>query len=887
MNFFRRFSLRAKMSIIIFVVGFPVVAATCFHLCVMYHDDYKKTEQAALATAQSIAYQYNNRVEGIRNLLTALSTFPEVRHKDRTACTAIIRKILLQSPPSMNIGIADLKGNLIASGVPAHFNIADRKFFRDALRTGRFSAGECFVSRTAGKPAISFALPVPDSAGKPIAVLYETFDLSQFNKIFDARKLPVNSVLTLTDYKGSVLYNYPGQAQVKPGIADKSVLRGHLTGPDEEGVFVENGPGGVKRLSAFKRLRLHPDESPYIYIRVSTPENSVLAGLHRYIVRSITLFVLVALFAIGLNHFLVGRFFVVPIERLASVAGAVAKGDLSVRTGLQDSGAEVGVLAKSFDTMAAALETRLRERFQAEALLKASEEKLHEIFDHMSDAIFIFAIDGGVILEVNKAMCDMYGYGYDEACRLSIEDISQGEPPFSKQEALSMMSLAAKKEPQVFEWLSRRRDGHLFWSEMSMRRATISGIDSLITLVRDISERKIAEEQIKSQEAQLRTLIDNLPFQLWAMDSNGRYFMQNAVSRECWGNTIGKKPEEATIQKGIVKKWLSDNSRAFAGEVVKGEVTYPVNGENRHFYNIIAPIKTDQTLLGIMGVTIDITERKSLEAQLYHVQKLEAVGQLAGGIAHDFNNIVTAIIGYSHLLQNKTAWDCSIPGFAGQIRNCAERAAELTRGLLAFSRKQVMLTQELNLDEVVAQQQNMLKIFVGENIDFRLQLAGEELVVLADKGKLEQILMNLVVNAKDAMPNGGLLEICTSSINMDDQFIKQHGYGVPGGYACVAVRDTGCGMTPETQKKIFEPFFTTKEVGKGTGLGLAIVYGMVKQHNGYITVDSTPGKGTVFMMYLPLAGAKEKLHPAVQGSNFPSCDGMPGKCSDQPNQPSA
>lgn len=732
MTFFRRLTIRAKMYLIILAVGFPVVAAACFHFFVMYRADYQKTEQAALATAQSIASQYINRVEGIRNLLTALSYSPEVRNKDSKACTAIIRKILLQSPSSMNIGIADLKGNLIASGIPAHHTIGDRKHFRDALHSRRFSAGEFVISRAVGKPAINFALPVPDPAGRPVAVLYATFDPHQFNEIFDSQKLPANSTLTLTDYKGTVLHHYPGQDALKPGIPDRPYLRGHVTGPDDEGVFVDYGPDGVKRLWAFKRLRLHPDEPPYLYIRVSTPEDSVLAGLNRYIVRSIALFVLVALFAVGLNHFLVGRIFVLPIERMASVAGAVANGNLTVRTGLQDSGAEMGLLAKSFDTMTDALDARIRERLQA-------------------------------------------------------------------------------------------------------------------------------EEQIKSQEAQLRTLFDNLPFQLWAMDLKGCYVMQNSVSRACWGNYIGKKPDEAPVQNDIAKKWLDDNDRAFAGEVVKGEVEYAVDGEKRYFYNIIAPIKTDQSIIGIMGVNIDITERKSLESQLYQAQKMEAVGQLAGGIAHDFNNIVTAIIGYTHVLANKTAWDDSIHEYTGQILSCAEHAAHVTRGLLAFSRKQVMQRQVVRLDEVVQQQHRMLKIFLGEKIDFELKPAGEGLAVLVDKGKMEQILMNLVVNARDAMPNGGSLVVGTSSMTMNDQFIKRHGFGVPGEYACVSVSDTGCGMDPEIMKKIFEPFFTTKEVGKGTGLGLAVVYGIVKQHDGYVTVDSEPGKGTTFRIYLPLTDTNSDI----------------------------
>ncbi len=863
MTLFRRFSIRTKMSIIILAVGFPVVAAACFHLFVLYRTGYKKTGQAAIVTAQSIAYQYNAQVEGIRNLLTALSHFPEVKNKNTQACTTIIRKILLQSPSIVNMGIVDLKGNLIASGVPSHFNVGDRKFFRDALRTGSFSVGEYVISRAVKRPAINFALPVLDQAGDPVVVLYATFDLNQFNKIFDAQKLPANSALNLTDYKGIVLHHYPYQEKIKPGISDKPELHAHVTGPNDEGVFVDYGLDGIKRLFAFKRLRLNPGDPPYMYIQVSTPENSVLASVNHYIMRSIALFILVALFALALNHFLMGRFFVYPIEHLASVAGMVANGDLSVRTGLQNSGAEIGLLAKSFDTMTAALDIRLRESLQAEALLKASEEKLQQIFDHMSDAIFIHDIDTGAILEVNQAMCDMYGYDHDEACKLSVENISQGEPPYSRQEAMSWMRLAAENEPQTFEWLGRHRDGHLFWTEVSIRRATIGGIDSLIALVRDIAERKIAEEQIKSKEAQLRTLIDNLPFQLWAMDSNGRYFMQNTVSREYWGNIIGQEPGETSVPKDILKKWHNENDRAFAGEVVKCEVEYMVNGENRFFYNIIAPIKTDQCLIGIMGANIDITDRKSLESQLYQAQKMEAVGQLASGIAHDFNNIITAIIGYSHLLANKTAWDDSIQDYAGQIIRCADRASEVTRDLLAFSRKQIMVPQVISLNEVVEQQENMLRMFVGKNIKLQLELAGEDLAVLADKGKIEQVLMNLVVNAKDAMPSGGSIVISTYSMIIDDQFRHKHGYGAPGRYACFSVSDSGCGMDLETKKKIFEPFFTTKEVGKGTGLGLAIVYGIVKQHSGYVDVVSEQGKGANFTIYLPLAEAEVESHAAI------------------------
>jgi signal transduction histidine kinase len=262
------------------------------------------------------------------------------------------------------------------------------------------------------------------------------------------------------------------------------------------------------------------------------------------------------------------------------------------------------------------------------------------------------------------------------------------------------------------------------------------------------------------------------------------------------------------------------------------------------------------------------TEKEQLTKQLFQSQKMEAVGTLAGGIAHDFNNILTAIIGYSYLILMKTAEDDPLKSYTRQIQEAAERAAELTQGLLAFSRKQVMIPRAVDLNEVVAQLQKMLRRLIRENIDLNLEQALDELVVMADRGKIEQVLMNLVTNASDAMPKGGRIVMTTSSMIMNGEFLHTHGYGIPGEYACIAVSDTGCGMDEKETKKIFEPFFTTKEVGKGTGLGLSIVYGIVKQHDGFINVYSEPGKGTMFTVLLPLIKAKIEQH-LVSTDNSP------------------
>lgn len=246
------------------------------------------------------------------------------------------------------------------------------------------------------------------------------------------------------------------------------------------------------------------------------------------------------------------------------------------------------------------------------------------------------------------------------------------------------------------------------------------------------------------------------------------------------------------------------------------------------------------------------------EEQLRQSQKMEAIGQLAGGVAHDFNNILTVIMGYCNLLNMKSNLNGAEKDALEHINNAAEKAAQLTRGLLAFSRKQVMDPKPLNLNDVAQQVQKFLVRIIGEDIKLKAVYNDAILMVLADAGQIEQVLMNLAANARDAMPEGGELTIETGLQQIDDLFIEHHGWGKPGNYALISVSDNGCGMDEETRNRIFEPFFTTKEVGKGTGLGMAIVHGIVSQHNGFVYVYSELGKGSVFKIFLPLID-KEKI----------------------------
>ena len=258
----------------------------------------------------------------------------------------------------------------------------------------------------------------------------------------------------------------------------------------------------------------------------------------------------------------------------------------------------------------------------------------------------------------------------------------------------------------------------------------------------------------------------------------------------------------------------------------------------------------------MLAITRDITETRQLEAQFRQAQKMEAVGRLAGGVAHDFNNLLGVIIGYSDLALSLITPESPLNRHLEQIKKASHRAVSLTRQLLAFSRQQVVFPKVLDLNELVHNVITMLQRMVGEDVAISFQPTMPIGSVHADPGQIEQVLMNLVVNARDAMPSGGKIVIETAHAEIDEHFVSQHPGSHTGEHVVLAVSDTGCGMDEVTKSQIFEPFFTTKEVGKGTGLGLSTVYGIVKQSGGYIFVESKPGDGSAFKIYFPRLAAK-------------------------------
>lgn len=377
--------------------------------------------------------------------------------------------------------------------------------------------------------------------------------------------------------------------------------------------------------------------------------------------------------------------------------------------------------------------------------------------------------------------------------------------------------------------------------------------------VQDITERKRSEKAFRESEERFGQIAANITEVFWLTDpfKNQMIYISPGYEK-IWGRSC-----ESLYQNPI--SWVEAIHPEDRQRVLDAAMTKQVKGEFDLEYRIVRPdgsirwirdraypIRDEKgEVYRIAGIALDITKEKQLADQLRQAQKMEAIGQLAGGIAHDFNNLLTAIDGYNDLALEQLAPDNPLHGDLEEIKKATQRAASLTRQLLAFSRRQMLQPAVLNLNELVAGMEGMLRRLIGENIELVAVCAPDLTSVKTDPHQLEQVIMNLAVNARDAMPEGGRLTLETANVKLDDAFVQEHVGAQPGAYAMLAVSDSGNGMDVEVQKHLFEPFFTTKEKGKGTGLGLSTVYGIVKQSGGYISVYSEPGRGSCFKIYLP------------------------------------
>jgi PAS domain S-box-containing protein len=406
-------------------------------------------------------------------------------------------------------------------------------------------------------------------------------------------------------------------------------------------------------------------------------------------------------------------------------------------------------------------------------------------------------------------------------------------------------------------------------------RVRVSGHDELANLADTINgmleDLQRAQIEREEERARLAVMVEKMPAVLWTADANLQIVSAMGAGLAALGfhgrEAVGLSVSDFFFTKDREAPPIAAHRKALEGQAV----AYEVSWKDRKFESHVQPLRDSEgKIQGVIGVALDVTERERLTDQLRQSQKMQAVGELAGGVAHDFNNLLMVVKGHAQLLLDRIPDSSPLRPSAEQVEKAADRAATLTRQLLAFSRKQVLQARVLDLNDAVAGMIKMFSRVIGENIEMAFIPGGQLGRVKADPGQIEQVLLNLVVNARDAMPGGGRLTIETSNVELDSRYAATHTSVEPGQYVMLTVTDTGCGMDAETQRRMFEPFFTTKGPGKGTGLGLATVYGVVKQSGGYVYVYSELERGTTFKIYLPQVTAElDKLAPEAQKKKSP------------------
>jgi two-component system, cell cycle sensor histidine kinase and response regulator CckA len=494
------------------------------------------------------------------------------------------------------------------------------------------------------------------------------------------------------------------------------------------------------------------------------------------------------------------------------------------------------------------------------------EELFQLISENVADMIAVVDMDGNRIYNSKS-----YGrvLGYDENELKNSWAFGQIHPEDRARVREAAAEARRTGIGRTLEYRMQHKDGswRFLESTSSVIRGPAGESESLVIVNRDITERKAAAKSLRQVESGFRAMVEDAPFGIYRCRSDGKLMNANPAFQRMLGYQSAQELLETNFVQDVFNspsefdkfKNLSTGGQEFKDLMVelkrKDGTLITVRcagrgvpeGDGRACFDVFAE---------------DVTEKRILERQLRMAGKMEAVGRLSGGIAHDFNNLLGVIIGYSQMFKRKLEPESPLLEHAAEIEKAGQRAAALTRQLLAFSRQQVRTPAVLNLNDLVEDMVKMLPRLIGEDIVVSTSLAADLGKVRADKGQIEQVIMNLAVNARDAMPDGGTLRIETADRELDQAYARHHPGARLGRYVMLAVTDSGVGIDSETLPHIFEPFFTTKEVGKGTGLGLATVYGVVQQSDGYIWVDSEPGNGSSFQIFLPEVEG-ERSDPAV------------------------
>jgi PAS domain S-box-containing protein len=857
-------SIKTKMTCAVFLLVLLLACATAVFSLLYYERNIKEslsTQQFAMATA--MAEDLDDKLAIVQNALKTskgLITREIINNPDR-AQRFLDSQVSLLSMYDNGLYLFSRDGKIIAESpyLPGRRgrDISFREWYRQTMATKKPYLSTPYIStHSPGHPAIIFTVPITDVRGELVAILSGSFDLLGKNILqdFASTKIGKTGYVYLCDNNRTIIIHPDSRrimAQAAP-IGGNRLFDKAMAG--FEGSEETTTSYGITALASFKRLH-----TTNWIIAINYPLSEAYAPIHRartyFLFGGIAAALLSALLVWAVMSYLTAPLLSFT-EHIKNIAGREGKQKL-VSIGAND---EIGSLARAFNSMLTELDKQKLD-------LNNQVQFLQILMDTIPTAIY-YQDPNGRFLGCNTAFEAMHGLPREQIIGRTAYDFLPKEFADNHyQEDLQILSLRDHRfyESSVLVQNRKMTDVILYKSAFSNADGTLGGI---VGAILDISERKLAEETLRGSEELYRSLVDNIDMGITLVDDQFRILMVNPAAEK-----LVSKAASELLQQQCFEQFEGDSASCGncpgkiameTGRRATAENLVLRNNSTRvlkvHAIPVLGP---DRKPAKFIEVVEDITEqkqaesdKKTLEDQLRHSQKMEAIGQLAGGVAHDFNNILSVIMGYGYILKAGTNLGESQRENLDQIITAAEKAAQLTGGLLAFSRKQVITPQIVSLNNLLVNLQKFLVRVIGEDVHLKTILNEADLLVNVDSGQIEQLLINLATNARDAMPQGGVLTIETGFQEIDAAFARLHGDCQAGSYAVIAVADTGAGMSTETRKRIFEPFYTTKEIGKGTGLGMAIVYGIVKQHNGIITLSSEPERGAIFRIFLPLITVK-------------------------------
>jgi PAS domain S-box-containing protein len=873
--FWGAWSIKTRLMLLVLLSVLPAMGIILHAGMEERRTDIDNAKRNVLLTIESLAQNQAIVTASIKQMLITVTKHPGLQNYDIQTSNKLFSNLQKHSasPGNYEFIAARTDGTVFASGKEnISFNLGDRDYFQQVLATRDFVIGDYVVSRQNAFPTLPFAFPIIDDNNHLKGVLVVAINLSYYENLLHQTGFPEGSIVGIEDRNGRRLSRFPKlDGMVNEGIGQPlpEKMWINISGSPEKGTFSEEGIDGIRRIYGFIQLRLPDKKEPYLYIRAGIPEELALVTATRKLKINFCLFSLACGLALSAAWFLGNLTLVNPINQLAELSHHLGSGNLNIRSKLSHTkGGEIGLLARSLDIMASNQEARAIERFEADQVISQLSNQNQLILDTAGEGIV--GLDAhGVVTFINPAAASMTGFEANELLGHDLHKIIHHSLPDGSSYPLESCPMhrtiwhgvTCKMRDELF-W---RKDGTNFPCSYSSTPIVKNGnISGAVIIFRDISERKYAETMLRNNEEHFRLLIENSSDVITVLDGFGviRYASPSLA------RILGYAPKELKNKKVcelVHPDDFNDVVDEFGRSFIETGASFSVQMRCHHkdgswkiihtigksFLDRKGKLSTIVNSQDITARTLAEEEKDKIKSQFLQSQKLESVGMLAGGVAHDFNNMLSVIIGHTGMLLHKIPLNDPLRNSLEEIKKAAVRSADISRQLLTFARRQTVTPKVIDLNETVEGMLTMLRRLIGENIDLTWNPGALRLPVKIDPSQIDQILVNLCVNARDAIADVGKLTVKTGNKKFDQEYCNDHEEVVSGEYVWIAVSDNGCGINKETKAHIFEPFFTTKSIGKGTGLGLATVYGAVRQNNGFINVYSKQGQGTTFVIYLP------------------------------------